>query len=83
VGSTHHETPYYVENLTLDTIKAENNWWGQRAAPHPSKFYVPVDRDLMGSLTGVRTGLFTVKDNVIGPNVLAKVNFHYDGRVRE
>jgi hypothetical protein len=38
---------------------------------------------IMGSLTGARTGLFTVKDNVVGPNVVAKVNFHYDGRVYE
>jgi subtilisin family serine protease len=38
----HHQSSYYVQNLTSNTIMAEQNWFG-RVAPPASKFYGSVD----------------------------------------
>ena len=37
---------------------------------------------IMGSLTGLRDGVFSIKSNQIAANTVARITYHYDSRVR-
>ena len=37
---------------------------------------------IIGSLSGERDGVFRIKNDVLGSDVVARINFHYDGRTR-